>query len=161
MSEFLSGLCLLLTAIAMGLSLAHALELPGKHRLDDATYRAVQGIYYPGFTIGGLVGEFGGMFALAVLISMTPVGSREFRWLVGALGLFVAAHATYWLVTHPSNSAWLRQTRLTGSAKLFFAVFSASESDTRSMRKSWEYSHVARACLMMLSFVCIIVYVLS
>ena len=51
---------LLLVAVTMGLSLAHALEFPGKLRLDEPTYRAVQAIYYPGFTIGGLVGEFGG-----------------------------------------------------------------------------------------------------
>ncbi|TIX44521.1 MAG: DUF1772 domain-containing protein, partial [Mesorhizobium sp.] len=44
---------LLLVAVSMALSLAHALELPGKLRLKEATYRSVQAIYYPGFTIGG------------------------------------------------------------------------------------------------------------
>jgi hypothetical protein len=44
----------LLVAVAMSLTLAHALELPGKMRLDEQTYRAVQTIYYPGFTFGGL-----------------------------------------------------------------------------------------------------------
>jgi hypothetical protein len=51
-----------LVAIALSLSLAHALELPGKMRLDRDTYLAVQGIYYPGFTYGGL-GEGLGMVA--------------------------------------------------------------------------------------------------
>jgi hypothetical protein len=45
---------LLLVAIATTLSLAHALELPGKMRLKEATYKAVQTIYYPGFTIAVL-----------------------------------------------------------------------------------------------------------
>lgn len=49
----LSVLSLLLLAVTMGLSLAHALERPGKLRLVEPTYRAVQAIYYPGFTIGG------------------------------------------------------------------------------------------------------------
>ncbi|MFM9469917.1 hypothetical protein ACKI1K_45495, partial [Streptomyces scabiei] len=60
MLDALSVIALLLVAIATGLSLAHALEFPGKLRLDEPTYRAVQTIYYPGFTIGGLVGELGG-----------------------------------------------------------------------------------------------------
>jgi hypothetical protein len=35
-------------------------SLPGKRRLDEATYKAVQAIYYPGFTLVGRVGELGG-----------------------------------------------------------------------------------------------------
>jgi hypothetical protein len=40
----LSILGLLLVAVTMGLSLAHALEFPGKLRLDEASYRTVQAI---------------------------------------------------------------------------------------------------------------------
>jgi hypothetical protein len=43
----------MLAAVTMALSLAHALELPGKLRLGKEQYLAVQPIYYPGFTIGG------------------------------------------------------------------------------------------------------------
>ncbi len=71
-------LCLMLVATKFGMSLAHVLELPGKLRLDEATYKAVQAIYYPGFTIAGFVGEFGGMVALAVLLYMTPYGTSRF-----------------------------------------------------------------------------------
>ena len=42
-----------LVAVAMALSLAHALEFPGKMRLPKEAYLATQTIYYPGFTIGG------------------------------------------------------------------------------------------------------------
>jgi hypothetical protein len=38
----------------MALSLAHALEVPGKLRLNKEQYLAVQTIYYPGFTLGGI-----------------------------------------------------------------------------------------------------------
>jgi hypothetical protein len=54
------------------------LEFPGKQRLDEPTYRAVQAIYYPGFTIGGLVGEFGGMIALVALLILTPRDTERF-----------------------------------------------------------------------------------
>lgn len=148
----LSVLALLLVAVTMGLALAHALEFPGKLRLDEATYRAVQQIYYPGFTIGGLVGELGALLVLPVLLFVTPVGSERFWWTAAALGFLVLGHATYWVVTHPINSAWLKHTNLTGLSRSFFMLFSAPKADWRHMRNIWEYSHIARACLATLSF---------
>jgi hypothetical protein len=60
-----------LVAIAMALSLAHALEYPGKMRLSKEAYFATQTIYYPGFTIGGL-GEGLGIVATLVLTLVIP-----------------------------------------------------------------------------------------
>jgi hypothetical protein len=148
----LSILALLLVAVTMGLSLAHALEFPGKLRLDEPTYRAVQAIYYPGFTIGGLVGEFGSMLVLTVLLFLTPMDTDRFWWTTAALALLVAGHATYWLVTHPVNSAWLKETQLGGASQFFFGLFSAPTGDWQHMRKVWEWSHVARAGLATLAF---------
>ena len=51
MFQLLHILTVILVAIAMALSLAHVLELPGKLRLDRDTYLKVQTIYYPGFTL--------------------------------------------------------------------------------------------------------------
>jgi hypothetical protein len=98
----------ILVAVAMGLALAHALELPGKMRLDKKTYYAVQPIYYPGFTIGGGIGEAGGTIATIILLFLTPLASAEF-WLtfVALLGL-IAMQAVYWLATHPVNKFWLK-----------------------------------------------------
>jgi hypothetical protein len=146
-------LALLLVAVTMGLSLAHALEFPGKLRLDEPTYRAVQAIYYPGFTIGGLVGEFGSMLVLAVLLFLVPGGSERFWLTAASLGFLLAGHAVYWIVTHPVNNAWLKDTQLVGAGRFFFGLFAASEADWRHMRNVWEWSHVARACLAMLGFI--------
>ncbi|HYH71435.1 MAG TPA: DUF1772 domain-containing protein [Methyloceanibacter sp.] len=148
----LSILALLLVAVTMGLSLAHALEFPGKLRLDEPTYQAVQAIYYPGFTIGGFVGEFGSMLVLAALLYLTPTNSERFWWIAAALGLLIVGHATYWIVTHPVNSAWLREVQLTGASQFFFGLFAAPGADWRHMRNVWEWSHVARACLATLGF---------
>jgi hypothetical protein len=82
-------------------------------RLDKDTYLAVQGIYYPGFTYGGLR-EGLGMLATLVLLLLTPTASARFWWILTALVALVAMHAVYWLVTHPVNKYWLRDTRLTG-----------------------------------------------
>src|SRR5436305_14504595 len=72
---------IMLTAATMGLALAHALELPGKLRLDKERYLAVQPIYYPGFTIGGGIAEVGGIIAVLALLISLPRGTTQF-WLV-------------------------------------------------------------------------------
>lgn len=153
MIQTLSVIALLLVAITMGLACAHALEFPGKQRLDEPTYRAVQAMYYPGFTVGGLVGEFGSLVLLPVLLFLTPFGTHRFWWVAAALGLLVAGHLTYWLVTHPVNSVWLKGTRLSGAGALFFSLSSGGDADWRRLRNVWEYSHVARACLAVAGFV--------
>jgi hypothetical protein len=148
-----SVLGLFLVAVTMGLALAHALEFPGKLRLDEQTYRAVQAIYYPGFTIGGLIGEFGGLLVLVVLLVLTPFGSEQFWWTAAALGFLVLLDATYWLVTHPVNAVWLKDTKISGIGAAFFSFFSGKHADWRQLRNTWEYSHVARACFGIASFV--------
>lgn len=152
MYSALSVSALLLVAVTMGLSLAHALEFPGKLRLDEPTYRAVQTIYYPGFTIGGLVGEFGGMLLLTALLFHRSTTTDRFWWTAAALTLLIAGHATYWLVTHPVNSSWLKDTQLSGASKFFFGLFSVRSADWRHMRDLWEWSHVARAGFAVLGF---------
>jgi hypothetical protein len=101
----LQVLTILVVASACALWLAPALELPGKVRLDKETYDAVQPMYYPGFTIGG-VSEPAGML-LTIVLCMTPFGSTTF-WLtlVAWLGL-LAQQAVYWFVTHPVNQFWV------------------------------------------------------
>jgi hypothetical protein len=148
-----------LVAVTMGLSLAHALEFPGKARLAEPTYRAVQAIYYPGFTIGGLIGEFGALIVLPVLLALTPVGTEQFWWTAISLALLVLAHLTYWFVTHPVNGAWLKDTELAGAARVFFGTRSSTESNWVRMRNLWEFSHVARAVLAAASFVVLLVAV--
>jgi hypothetical protein len=151
----LSVAALLLVAVTMGLSLAHALEFPGKRRLDERTYRAVQAIYYPGFTIGGVVGELGGMLALVALLLVTPTSAERFWWSGAALGCMIVGHAIYWVVTHPVNATWLKDTALTGASRMFFGLFSAPDADWRHLRNVWEYSHVTRAVVHMLGFSCL------
>jgi hypothetical protein len=90
MFQFLQVLSILFVAVGMGLSLAHALELPGKLRLTKEIYLVVQTIYYPGFTIGGVFGEFGAMLATLILLVLTPFDNTEL-WLtlVALLGLLI------------------------------------------------------------------------
>lgn len=99
----------LLVAVAMAMALAHALEYPGKLRLSKDAYIATQPIYYPGFTIGGAVGEFGGILVTLALLLLTPFG-LDFFLVLGAVAGLIAMQAVYWTVTHPVNSFWLKDT---------------------------------------------------
>jgi hypothetical protein len=156
-----------LVAIAMSLSLAHALELPGKLRLTKEEYMIVQPIYYPGFTIGGGVGEGLGLVATLTLLLLTPSGDKVFWWIFTAFIALTTMHAAYWIVTHPVNSFWLKDKNLEGMSAGFFSFdpikWSASSKDAsdnwRRFRDRWEYSHVLRATLSAISLVALIVAV--
>ncbi len=141
-----------LLAVTMGLALAHALEFPGKLRLDEPTYRAVQAIYYPGFTIGGLIGEFGAMLVVPVLLYLSPSETGRSELVIIALASLLACHAIYWTVTHPVNKAWLAETELGSLSGLFFGLTAGPSSDWQRMRLIWEWSHVVRAAFACVSF---------
>jgi hypothetical protein len=163
----LQVLSVCLVAVAMSLALAHALELPGKMRLDKEVYLATQPIYYPGFTIGGGIGEGGGMVATLILLLLTPRPSQEFQWTLLALLGLVATHLAYWVFTHPVNKFWLREHQLNGFPGGFFgfdptgrsAPVATGEDDWKRLRRRWEYSHVARAVLAAISLVFLVIAV--
>lgn len=143
-------LTVLVVAIAMALALAHALELPGKLRLSKDQYLAVQKIYYPGFTIGGAA-EPVGVFLLLGLMLMLPRGGAAFWLAAAALIALAAMHIAYWLLTHPVNNFWVRDVDLKRSGSGFFSFdplgrsTESDQSDWKSLRDRWEFSHVVRA----------------
>jgi hypothetical protein len=148
-------LALVLIALALSPTLAHALEFPGKMRLSEQNYAATQPIYYPGFTIVGGAEPLG-----VIVLAVTAIlweGSDIGFWLavVAVLGL-VASHAIYWLVTHPVNNFWLKDFELKGAGKGFFgfAQRNLSNQDWKALRDRWEYSHVARAVCVSIAFLC-------
>jgi hypothetical protein len=125
----------------------------------------MQPIYYPGFTIGGGVGEVGGTISTIVLLSLTPLGSTEF-WLtlVALIGLF-GVQAVYWFFTHPVNKFWVEGENLDRFGSGFFA-FGSNRSrlgnethppDWRRLRDRWEYSHVGRAGLASVSLISLVI----
>lgn len=166
MLNVLQVLTVFLVAVAMALALAHALELPGKMRLEKNIYYAMQPIYYPGFTIGGAIGEFGGVIsALVLLFFYTPSGSSAF-WLtsVAVFGL-VGMQAVYWLVTHPVNKFWVDGENLNSFSSGLFS-FGAKRSkleeknnteNWKALRNRWEYSHLARAVLGLISLIVLVI----
>ncbi|QHO73580.1 DUF1772 domain-containing protein [Bradyrhizobium sp. CCBAU 051011] len=138
-------------AIAMALALAHALELPGKMRLQKEQYLAVQAIYYPGFTIGGAA-EPVSVLLTALLAFLTPSGSLSFWLTLGACCALALMQVVYWAFIHPVNNFWVRDVNLQGAGAAFFRFGSSGstrsgQADWTYLRDRWEYSHVARAAL--------------
>lgn len=74
---------------------------------------------------------------------LTPAQAESFWWTAAALALILAGYATHWVVTHPVNSAWLKDTPIRGASRFFFGLFVAPDADWRHMRNIWEWSHVA------------------
>jgi L-alanine-DL-glutamate epimerase-like enolase superfamily enzyme len=153
-----------LTAIAMSLSLAHALEYPGKLRLDEQTYTVVQTIYYPGFTIGGIA-EPVAAIAIVVLFVIMRDRNAQFSWFLVAFIALAAMHAVFWSVTQPVNRYWLKNQQLSKAGTQFFDTghidatdgSGTGEADWRYLRNRWEYSHLARAVLSVIAFIAITV----
>lgn len=155
----LQVLTIVLAAVGMALSLAHALELPGKLRLGKEAYLSVQTIYYPGFTIGGMFGEGFAMLATLILLILTPGGTTGFWLTLAALTCLLIEHGIYWVVTHPVNKAWLAGQQLDTASTAFFAAGRDTQSDRSwtELRNRWEYSHVARAVFAALAFLALVV----
>lgn len=152
MVRVLQVVTVLLVAMAMSFAVAHAAEFPGKRRLPRDTYLAVQRIYHPGFTVGG-VSEPLSIVALIALLLFTPRDTTSFWWICAALAAVIGMQAVYWLAIHPVNRFWLKGERLPAASARFFAVGNrgmVGEHDTGdwiSLRDRWEYSHVVRAAL--------------
>lgn len=75
------GILQIVAVVLVGLvvvpSLAHALELPGKMRLRQEGYLAVQTIYYPGFTLA-VIAEPLALISTIVLLLLVPPGATDF-----------------------------------------------------------------------------------
>jgi hypothetical protein len=152
---------LLLVTLTMALALAHALEYPGKMRLTQQEYLAVQRIYYPGFTYAGAAEPLG-VFALIVLFIYTPAGSPNFWLELGAIVAAIITHALYWALTAPANKVWLSDEKLSSSAQAFFRPRAdrSSARDWRTWRAQWEASHLYRTLTATAAFILLVIALL-
>jgi hypothetical protein len=159
--EILSVVSVSTVALAMALALAHALEMPGKMRLRREEYLAVQRIYYPGFTVGGGIGESGGALLTLALLLLTPTES-SFWLILAALILLLGMQAVYWFSIHAVNRYWLQGETLGSAGGRFFSMAAGREEpeaspDWHMLRDRWERSHLVRAVLATISFVLLVI----
>jgi len=105
------------------------------------------------------------MLTTLVLLFMTPSSRPPFWWTLIGLIALVAMQAVYWVVTHPVNKFWLKDTSLKGLVGGFFSLDpmkqgAASEVGSegwKKLRDRWEYSHVFRAVLAVIALITLIV----
>jgi len=158
----LEVITIFLVAIAMSMAVAHALEFPGKLRLDHKTYATVQTIYYPGFTVAG-VGEPLAAVAVLILLLILPGRGTAFWWVLSAFIALLLMHAVFWFVTQPTNRYWLRSQKLSRAGAKLFAVDRTPQSgadindnlEWQHFRDRWEYSHIFRAILSVIALIAI------
>lgn len=162
MFQIFQILTVLLVALAMAFPLAHAAEFPGKRRLSKKEYLTVQPIYYPGFTLGGLIGEFGGIVTTFLLTILTPMDDPAFWWIAGSCLSLLVMHGVYWVMTHPVNEFWMKDERLDQASSGFFAAFAPKAAAGHhppwtALRDRWEYSHAVRAVFAFVSFMLLVI----
>jgi uridine phosphorylase len=153
-----------LVGVAMSMALAHALEFPGKLRLDEQTYLTVQTIYYPGFTVGG-IGEALAVIATLVLALAMRDDGAAFWWALSAFIAVLAMHVIFWLITQPTNRYWLRNQQMSDAGNKFFGVDRSNRSESTTaatpewqrLRNRWEYSHIVRAVLSSIALVAVVI----
>lgn len=159
MFQVLQIASIVLVAAAMTPALAHALEYPGKLRLQKEQYVATQQIYYPGFTIGGGAAEALAILATLLLAIATPSGTVSFWLTLAAFLSLVGMHGVYWLLTHPVNNFWVKDLELEGAGRGFFAfdplgrARDGAAPGWTGLRDRWEMSHVVRAALSALALI--------
>jgi hypothetical protein len=127
---------LLLTAVAMSATGAHAMERPAKMRYGPSLYVRLHRTLYPNF--GRIAGP-----AEALAVAMTTalaawIRKRRpaaFGWTAAAAGSLAAAHGVYWAVVQPVN------------VEMVEWPLDAIPRDWIAWRDRWETGHVVRAAL--------------
>jgi hypothetical protein len=132
---------LILTAVAMASALAHVFELPNKINLSRSEYLTVQKLYR-GWALLAVV-----VFSAAVVTMVLALANwKEPRLFTGALisSLCVAASLfIFAFITYPVNQAT--------------ANWTFSPSNWETLRRRWEYSHLASACLDVVALITLVV----
>jgi hypothetical protein len=138
-------IALLSTAIALGAALAHALELPNKIGLSGTEYFVVQKAYRGWNQLAYLL--IVEVVSIITVVAMSRQQPYVFWPAVAAFGCLVAAQALFWIFTYPANVATENWTIM--------------PDDWASLRRQWEYSHLAGAVAQTAAMACISLAVLA
>lgn len=125
-------LTVVLTALLMGTSFAHTLEMPAKLAVDGPTWMLFQHTLYPYFAYVGAPVELGSIFTGAVLAFLMR-RQRPAFYLISTAALCSAAGFGVWLaftnVVNAETGTW---------------TANSLPSDWAGWRAQWEYSHAVR-----------------
>jgi hypothetical protein len=139
---------LVCAALALGLTAAHVLEMPGKRQLDGAAWLAVQHTFYGGFAlVGGMTEILGLLTTAGSLVLLRRRRAAFLLTLAGALG-FLGMLLAYWFGNRPVNAAVAAWTPATLPA------------DWTAYRDRWDAAHAVSAACAAVALVVLLVAVL-
>ena len=140
---FIRFAALILTALTLGLSFSHVLEMPAKLAFPPDLYVALQNSLYASFgplNVGAVV-EPGAVLAVLILAYRVRRRRPAFWLTVGtAVCLLLAFPVVFFIFTEPANAVF--QAARPAAVPAGFAGY----------RSQWEYSHAARFVLHLAGF---------
>jgi hypothetical protein len=142
-------LSLLLVALTLGLTFAHVMEIPGKLRLDGATWLAVQHNLYVAFGVVGAVIEVLAIALTWLLVLMTRRRRPALWWTLAAAACVSAGLGDWFLLVAPMNAAlsvWTPDTL---------------PADWTRYRDQWELGHAIHAGFFALGFSALVLALLA
>lgn len=139
----------MLTALSMGMTFSHVLEMPAKLAYQGPVWLLLQQSFYGNFRmLGGLV-EITAIISALVLTLLVRTRRPALGWTLLATTCLAAAQATWWIGIAPLNTAIAALTAETLSA------------DWEQLRVHWEYLHALRAVLHIAAFSALLFSVLA
>jgi hypothetical protein len=129
---------IMMTSVSLSAALAHAFELPYKMRYGPELYVQLHRTLYWNF---GRVGGTAEILALLGTAGLAGWTSRKhpaaFPLTALAAGCLIAAHGAFWALVEPANktmASW---------------PMDAIPAEWTAWRNQWEYTHAARAALVL------------
>jgi hypothetical protein len=142
-------LSLLLVALTLGMTFAHVMEIPGKLRLDGATWLTVQHNLYIAFGVVGAAIEVLAIVLTWILVLMVRRRRPALWWTLAGAICVSAGLADWFLLVAPMNAAlnvWTPETL---------------PVDWTRYRDQWETGHAIHAALFGLGFSALVVALLT
>lgn len=140
--RFVSLVC---AALALGLTLTHDLEIPGKRILNGPDWLAVQQTFYGGFAIVGGVAEILGLISTVILLFLHRGQRGAFVLTLVATLSFAGMLALFAFGNNPLNKQIMTWTPQTMPA------------NWRDYRDAWDTFHAASSACAVLAFTTLLI----
>lgn len=139
---------IILTALLMGSSFCHVLEMPAKLKIGGPLWMTLQQTLYRAFaTVGGFI-EIAAILATIVLTFLVRENPQTFYLtLIAAISLIVAFFVVWIFFTNAVN------------VQVFKWTADTIPADWTRWRTRWEYSHAIRFVLHLVGFTALVLSV--
>jgi hypothetical protein len=139
---------IMLMALAMAAAVCHLMELPAKMTFDAPLYVMLHRTLYPNFGRTAGIAEFLSVVAVVGLAWRVRKEKAAFLPTMFSAICMVAAHAVFWVLVQPANVTMMNW------------PLGEIPAEWTHWRNQWEYSHAARAVLIILAFGALVISVI-